>query len=489
MNELKKQLSFIKEQKNNYKNAEKNLLKKLNLKEKEVNDLRTILNTNISIRSQISTINHDAKEEDNSKDIKEIIPYNESLNLNKKYYRPKSLTLIERKLSSYNNIKNKRNLSNTNNSNKSYYDQIISKQKIKSMSRKKNEYKWQTIANIFSGSCTKRTKEDNYIKIINNIIKPYYSNYNSINSFRGKKLDKSDSRSLVSKRIISKCKNNESNNSKNKSDINSHNIRKENDSINNNKNKILINYNTNIINTNVSIDKLTIKQKMKEIKKSIDEKIFQITRNKKNNIRKTISAIYKKRDESPFMNRKIKTNRETSFKYNNIYINNKNNSNKLNIKSRKKYKINNYNSNIFKQKLQNFTIQHKNDKNGKKIKIKFQNKNNSMINIKNDIINKNIDKLFSIQAYTGKKSVGYIYLYKNNNDKISKKNSSIFILNNKMPINKNKDVEYNNKTIKNNRQLLGLKNKIDINSINYNKCNSSLRKIIFNKCISCSNIS
>ena len=58
-----------------------------------------------------------------------------------------------------------------------------------------------------------------------------------------------------------------------------------------------------------------------------------------------------------------------------------------------------------------------------------------------------------------------------------------------MPINKNKDVEYNNKTIKNNRQLLGLKNKIDINSINYNKCNSSLRKIIFNKCISCSNIS
>ena len=99
----------MKEQKNNYKISEKNLKKKLNLKEKEINDLRTILNTNASIKSQISSINHEVKDDDNSKEIKEIKPYNDMLNANNKYYRPKSLSLIERKLSSYNNSINRRN--------------------------------------------------------------------------------------------------------------------------------------------------------------------------------------------------------------------------------------------------------------------------------------------------------------------------------------------------------------------------------------------
>ena len=63
---------MTKKQKKNYKNAENNLRKKLNLKEKEVNDLRVLLNTNISIKSQISSIIHDGKDEENSKEIREI---------------------------------------------------------------------------------------------------------------------------------------------------------------------------------------------------------------------------------------------------------------------------------------------------------------------------------------------------------------------------------------------------------------------------------
>ena len=65
-----------------------------------MNELKTILNTNISIKSQISSILHEGKEEENSKEIKEILPYNENLylNINKRQNRPKSLSLIEKKI-------------------------------------------------------------------------------------------------------------------------------------------------------------------------------------------------------------------------------------------------------------------------------------------------------------------------------------------------------------------------------------------------------
>ncbi len=284
-----------------------------------------------------------------------------------------------------------------NNSNKSYNSKNISKHKIKNINNPKNVNKYKTVSNLFSGSKTKRIKEDASIKIINNLIKPYiYSNYNSnsINSFRGKRLEKSDSRSLISRRIISKSKINtheESNNSKhflinfNKIEINSNKSKKDKELVHNNKDKIMINYNTNIINTNVSIDKLNIKQKIRDFGKDIDDKITDITRNNKHSFKRTISEIYDKRSKSPFLNEKLKliTKRKPSFRYKEKH----NNSNKLINKSRKNIKINKDNSNIFRQKLQTLTIQNRNINNrkSKKIKIKFNNKNNSMINIKTGI--------------------------------------------------------------------------------------------------------
>ena len=539
--ELKNQLSFLKEQKNSYKITEKNLKKKLNLKEKEVNELKSILNTNISIKSQISSIFHEGKEEDNSKEIKEILPYNENLylNQNKKQNRPKSLSLIEKKLSACNSAVNRRNILHTNNSNRSYNSKNLSKNKNNNninVNKQKMEYKYKTINNIFSGNNSKKTKNDSSVRVNSNKNKPkFYSNYYSINSFRGKRLDKSDSRSLVSKRAISKskiCLPEESTNSKNhlinfnKSDINSNKNKNESEHVHSNKNKIMINYNTNIINTNVSIDKLTIKQKMKEIRKAIDEKLSEITRNRKYNIRRTISAVYDKRRNSPFYNEKLKTKREPSFRYNNIN-NNKINSNKLDIRTKKNFYLNKYNSNAFKQKLQNFTIQHKN-KNTKKMqknKAKYKNHSNSMFNIKNNIndcINKNNkdnnNKIFVIQAYTSKKKDTGIQLYKNkNNNKIIKirKNSSVVNLSSKMTYVKSSNAESNiNKTIINkdpnavltyrknsnfnrislfheklNKNSNKLKKKqVDLNN-NSNKINSSLRNFIFNKCISNSNVS
>ena len=521
---MKIQLSFVKEQKNSYKISEKNLREKLDLKEKEINDLRTILNTNISIKSQLSSINHDWKDEENSKEIKEILPYNDALYVNKKSNRFKSLSLIEKKLSYYNSSANVRN-SLQNNSNKSYNSKNISKhkiKKIKNVNNPKNTNKYKTVANLFSGSNTKRRKEDSSIKIINNLIKPYiYSNYNSnsLNSFRGKRLDKSDSRSLISRRVISKSKINaheESNNSKyfliNFNNINSYNNKKEKESIHSNKDKIMINYNTNIINTNVSIDKLTIKQKMRDYGKDIDDKITDITRNKKHSFKRTISEIYDKRSKSPFLNEKlkIKTKRKPSLRYKEKYYN----LNKLIIKSRKKFKINNENSNFFRQKLQILTIQHKNinSKKNKKVKIKFNNKNNSLINIKNGV-NKN-NKKFKIQGYIGKKFNGNGQLLKKNNKrmKIAKNISVINLSNNiQMKIGKSKNLDNNYKTIINNSHNMTYrkstnydkitifnersnkyeskikKKNIDINCIknnNINKSNSSLRKYIFNKCIS-----
>jgi hypothetical protein len=372
---LKNQLNYTKEQNNCYKNSEKNLKKKLNIREKEVNELKNIFNTNISIKSQFSSQGYDGKEEDNnSKEIKEIHPYEENnynINKNKKQIKPKSLSRIEKKLSSYNN-NSKRNLFQTNNSNKGYntnnknISTIINynSKNTSNSSKLKMEYKYKAITNIFTGSSSKRAKNDSSIKINHHKIRPSY--YHSINSFRGKKIDKSESRSLISRsKGISKSKSKiflqeESNNSKNhlvntnKTYINSYQNKSESENLLN-KNKILINYNTNIINTNVSINKVTIKQKMKDIKKVIDEKIKEITRNKKNNIHRSISAIYDKRRNVQLFNDKIRTNRESSLRH-------KTGSHKLDIKTKKYYDYgsNKYNSNSFRRKLQNFTLQHKN---------------------------------------------------------------------------------------------------------------------------------
>ena len=47
---------------------EKNLKQNLAIKEKEINELKTILNTNVSMKSQISSIYKDPKDEENSKE-------------------------------------------------------------------------------------------------------------------------------------------------------------------------------------------------------------------------------------------------------------------------------------------------------------------------------------------------------------------------------------------------------------------------------------
>ena len=96
---------------------------------------------------------------------------------------------------------------------------------------------------------------------------------------------------------------------------------------------------------NVSIDKLTLKERIKEIRKVIDDKLNEMTKHKKNKIRRTISAVYEKRSKSPFFKEKIKSKKENpSFKYNNLYNNiyddkSNSNSNKPDMKSNKKYKM------------------------------------------------------------------------------------------------------------------------------------------------------
>ncbi len=539
MKELKSQLDFIKEQKNIYKNSEKYLKKKLNIKEKEVDELKNILNTNISIKSQLSSGHVGKEEEKNSKEMKEILPYEEcnyNLNMNKKQIKQKSLSLIVRKLCSKNRF-NKRNDSHINNNNKSYNNNIS---KINNNNNSKNnknynsnkvnmDYKYKTITNVYSGTSSKRTKNDCSLRGNNNqMIKPfYYSNFHSINSFRGKKIDKSDSRSLIlySKGISKSkiCLQEESNNSKNhlvngnKSCVNSSQKKNEGEYLLSNKNKIMINYNTNIINTNVSIDRLTVKQKMKDIRKVIDEKINEITRNKNNKIHRTISEIYNQRRNAPFFNNKTRSKRESSLRYNSMYKE-KQYSQKLDINTKKKYLKNKYNSNAFRQK-KNSTIQHKN-KNKKmqksKIKYKNQKKSNSMSNLKNksnEEINRNKNnnnKIFSIQPYRVKKLDGSINIYKCNDNKMinigknsSNKNKKILSKKNSNPKKNDKNILNNNhRTIMTHRKINNFnrislyhekmsknssksKNqKLDLNSnSNSNKMNSSLRKFILNKFI------
>ena len=522
---MKNQLIVLKEQKNNHKKFESNLIKKLDLKEKEVNELRTIFNTNGSIKSQITSVFQDIKDDENSKEIREIYSYNEQMNMNRKYNRPKSLSLIEKKLNSYSITIHKRNFLQ----NKSYNSRNLSKNKNNfNLNKKKIESKYKTVANIFTGSSSRR-KNGNLIKVNHNINKPsFYYNYNSVNSYRGLGLDKSDSRSILSKIGISKSRiyfpeENliiNSNKNKNNVNINTNKIKKEFElgHSNKTKNRIMINYNTNIINTNVSLDKMNLKEKIKEIKNVIDQKLSEVTRNKRSRIRRTISAVYEKRNKSPFLNQKLKILKDhPSFRFSNIYED-KSYSNRLDSKSLKKFKISKYNTNIFK-KSQNMTIENKNNK---KNKIKFKNKNNSMYDIKNNInggiINKNSNKIYAIQAYTGKKPLAGIQLYKNNDKAFKmKKNSSVLNLNNKTTMSKFQNWETNNKTIRNNRRNLyntgltyrknsnidrislmkekaykkniKLKKKFfDINSSN-NKINTSLRKLIFTKSVSNSNAS
>ena len=519
--ELKSQLHYINEQKEYYKNNEKNLKNKINSKEKEVNELKSILNTNISIKSQITSLLYDGKDEETSKEIRE---YEDNRNtLNRKQLRPKSLSKIEKKISSFKNSISRRNML-PNNSNKSYNSNNNSSKFIninsKNMNKQKMDYKYKTIANMFVGNSVKRKKNTSTIRINKNMIKPsYHSNYHCIHSLREKKLDKSDSRSSYLRKGNSKSKINigdELNNSKNKSHLNSNLNKNESDNLTNNKNKILINYNTNIINTNVSIEKLTVKQKMKDIRKAIDEKISEITRNKKTNLRRNISAIFEKSKNIPIFNEKFKTKREPTFRYNRL-TNNKINSDKLEAKTNKNYNQNKYNSKMIKQQLQNFTIQHKNkNKKMQKYKAKLKSKSNSMFNIRNsnEETDKNTKKAFSIQAYSYKKKDEKVQLFKNNDYKIIKirKGNSIVNLNNKIIFEKNANIESSIKTNINHKTILSnkknknfkkislfheklLKNnsksksKIADSNNHSNKMNSSLVRFMFNKCISNSNIS
>ena len=437
--------------------------------------------------------------------------------------------MIERKVCSFNSSNSQRNLLQTNNTNKSF-NNINHKNKNISKNQKA-KFKYKTIENIFIENSSKRAKNENpnAIRINNNFIKPYiYSNYHSINSFRGKKkLDKSDSRSLFSRKNISKSKiwlPEDSNNSKNfmssnnnnKSNLNSK-IKNESDNLLSNKNKILINYSTNIINTNVSINKLTIKQqqKMKDIRKTIDEKIFEITRNKKkNNIHRTVSAVYDKRKKIPIYNDKTKTKREPSFNHNRMN-NSKMNSNfsKIDIRTKKNSNNNKYNSKLFTQNL----IQYKNKKNknlkSQKSRTKIKRKSNSMSHIKKNNLkeemDKNNNKVFIVHAYSSRKKDERIRLFKNSDNKINElkkkserlhknnriisgKNSNLDITNNKTLINLNRDVPLSDRLSLYHEKLSQSKHKkLDSNKYyNYsNKMNPSLRKYMFNKCISNSNFS
>ena len=531
---------MLKNQKNNQKIQEKNLKQNLALKEKEINELKNILNTNISIKSQASSIYKEQKDEENSKEndkeqVREICSYidnnNYNLNIKKKKHKKKSLSLIERKLSSC-NIINRRNLLKVNHLNKSFNSKNNSKRintskKIKNMNynfiiinnskignnlNAYSENKFKTINNAFnSGSSTKRTKNDNSIKVENKIKKSNYYNYNSINSVRMKKLDKSISRSMPSKRGIEESFTKNYCFNINRSDINSNKIKKIMKDNNVIKNRILINYNTNIINTNISMDKSNINKKIKEFGNSLEEKISEITRNKnkRNGIKRTISAFYDKMDKYSIFLEKFKTRRENSFRHNNFYKIDKNNNSKIKKKQnsygKRLHNNNGYDSNYFRKQFPQVSLQNKikKAKKGKKMKIKL--KDNSMFNIKNDISRDYSKNKFFIQAYTGKNP---------NEDKNNNK-----IINNFSTLNIDKKIiaikkiETNfNRTIKTNLNNAGLTyrkykhfnklsvvynnknenkiktNKLNINSSN-NRINPSLRNFIFSKCIPNSKIS
>ena len=540
----------MKNQKKSQKIEGNSLKQKLTIEDKEKNKLRAILNTNASMKSQISSIYQDQKEEENSKENEEekkrdICPYFDNFNLriNKKKHKNESISLIERKLSSFND-KNRRNLlrmnynnkSNNSKNSKNNSKRIHSCKKNKNINTNKSnnknnqnysnnninsEYKYKTIANIYnSGNITKRIRKDNSIKIKHKIKKSSYYNYNSINSLRLKRLDKSISRSMPSKRGAEESFNKNYFYNINRSDISTNKNKK---ILKNNhviKNKILINYNTNIINTNIDLDKSSINKKMKEIKKGLEEKVRDITRNKnkKNTIKRTISAYYDTKDyKSSIFLEKTKTGRESSFRHKNFYNIDKNNSIKIrknkNIYGIGLYNINNeYNSNFFRKNFPQLALQQKNKEGKKEKKMKIKLKDNSMFNIKIDN-SKDYSKnnIFMVQPYTGKNP--------NEEKKIKRiiKNSSTININkNIITIKKNPIYDTNiNKILKSNLYNSGLAyknynnfdkisilfdknlsknayktimNKLNINS-STNRINTSLRNFIFSNCISNSNIS
>ena len=395
---------------------------------------------------------------------------------------------------------------------------IINNSKIGNNPIANSENKYKTINNIYnSGNSTKRTKNENSVKIENRIKKSNYYNYNAINSLRMKRLDKSVSRSMPSKRGIEESFTKNYFCNINRSDISSNKNKKFMKYNNVIKNKILINYNTNIINTNISMDK-SITKKIKELGNSLEEKISDITRNKnkKNGIKRTISAFYDKADKYSIFLEKVKTRREKSFRHNNFSKIDKNNNSKIkknkNSYGKRFHNNNALNSNLFRKQFPQVAVQHKikNGKKGKKMKIKL--KDNSMFNIKNDIsrdYSKN--KFLLIQAYTGKNQKE-----EKNNNKIIKNFSSLNINKNIIAIKKNPNYETNfNRSIKNNPYNVGLTyrkykhfnkisvlydknvsknenktktNKLSINS-STNRINPSLRNFIFSKCVLNSNIS
>ena len=391
---------------------------------------------------------------------------------------------------------------------------IINNSKIGNNPIANSENKYKTINNIYnSGNSTKRTKNENSVKIENRIKKSNYYNYNAINSLRMKRLDKSVSRSMPSKRGIEESFTKNYFYNINRSDICSNKNKKFMKYNNVIKNKILINYNTNIINTNISMDK-SITKKIKELGNSLEEKISDITRNKnkKNGIKRTISAFYDKADKYSIFLEKVKTRREKSFRHNNFSKIDKNNNSKIkknkNSYGKRFHNNNALDSNLFRKQFPQVAVQHKikNGKKGKKMKIKL--KDNSMFNIKNDISKDYSKNKFFIQAYTGKNPNE-----DKNNNKIIKNFSTLNIDKKIIAIKKNPNFETNfNRTIKTNLNNAGLTyrkykhfnklsvvynnknenkikaNKLNINSSN-NKINPSLRNFIFSKCVPNSKIS
>ena len=495
-------------------------------KEKEINELKSILNTNASIKSQMSSIYHEPKDIENEKVPEgEIFSYmdNNDINVKKKKLKKKSLSLLERKLSSLSSINNRRNILRVNNINRSHNSKNNSKRvninKINKIeiqnyiSNPKNdansEFKHKSFAKIYySDSNTKRTKNDNSIKVKEKIKKSCYYNYNSINSLRTKKIDKSISRSMPSKRGIEESFGKNYFWNINRSDISSNinkKISKDKSVI---KNKILINYNTNIINTNISLDKSSINKKLKN---SLEEKINDVTRNKnkKNSIKRTISAYYDKRDKNSLFLEKVKTRRENSIRHSNILNIDKNNS--LKFKKNGYYNLNSgYNSNFFRKKfpqINNAPQKNKKPQKIKKMKIKL--KDNSMLNIKNDFTKDFKNKFSFIQAYTGKSPYE-----ERKNCRLIKDRPALNINKNIISIKKNPNYDSNiNKTLKSNPYNVGLtyrkyknfdkltalydknlsknENKVKINKLNINssnRTNQSLRNFIFSKCTSNSNL-
>ena len=100
--DLKNELSFIKIK----KNQEKNFKNKLTIKEKEINELKTILNTNASIKSQLSSIYKEPKEEEIiNKGEQELLIKEKELNKNMSLLEKEEKNMTEKETESFNKDK------------------------------------------------------------------------------------------------------------------------------------------------------------------------------------------------------------------------------------------------------------------------------------------------------------------------------------------------------------------------------------------------